>query len=325
MDMCSFAPGRQLRRREYLCLLAAVVMLSVSMARPHLVRADDSDDTPSDSNTPSLSGEQHEHHDEAPGMMGPLVAIDASPGNSIVPFAPHWVRSTDGRTLGFGFGVDKMLSENADIEVDGTFDSNSPKGGSKETGLGDVDVLSRYLLVNQPDLLLAVVPEATVSVGTFGETAGLDDAGLAFAWAGRGGALPEDWNLGYLRALELHSDIGYSRILSNGSGDEIFVDPVVDYSMPYLQYLTKKEIPWPVSNLCFFAEINFDEVVDGSDSGPPTFYATPGVSYLTDTYQVTLGAQLPLNHAADHQQHLALLGEVSFALDGLPVVGWMPF
>ena len=263
--------------------------------------------------------------DMGPGMMEPLLAIDVNPGNSITPFAPHWMRGPEGRTLGFGFGVDKMLASNFDIEIDGAWDSFSPHEGASESGFGNVDVLSRLLFVNQPDMQAGVAPQVSLSVGSFEQSVGFSNAGFALLGSARGGALPQDWNLGFLRAFELHADLGYSRILSNGSGDEIFFDPVLDYSLPYLQHLTKTELPWPLRNLCFFAELNFDAVVSGSEQGPPTLYATPGISYMTDGYQVSAGVQLPLNHAGEHDQQIAVLAMIDISLDNLPVLGWMPF
>jgi hypothetical protein len=276
-----------------------------------------------DTDPPSLMTESAPH-DLGPGMMGPLVAIDVSPGNDVTPFAPHWVRGPEGRTLGFGFGVDKMLAQNWDIEVDSTFDSFSPHDGAREAGFGTVDILSRLLFINQPDVQAAVAPQVSLKTGSFGQGFGVSNAGLALLWGGRGGALPEDWNLGYFRALEFHSDLGYSRILSDGSGDEIFFDPVVDYSLPYLQYLNKSQLPWGVRNLCFFAELNLDAVVSGSEKAPTTLYTTPGISYLTDAYQVSAGVQLPLNHAGEQNQQIAVVAEIQFSLDDVPVLGWMP-
>jgi len=263
--------------------------------------------------------------DVAPGMMAPLVAIDVNPGNSITPFAPHSVRVPNGRTLGFGFGIDKMLSPNWDIEVDSAFDSYAPHQGARQSGFDTIDVLSRMLFINQSDVQAAVAPMLSFGVGSMGSPPGLSNAGLALLGSVRGGALPEDWDLGYWRALEVHSDIGYSRILSAGSGDEFFFDPVIDYSLPYMQYLTRTQPPSAIRNLCVFAELNFDAVVTGSSAGAATLYTTPGISYVSDAYQVSTGVQLPLNHAAEHAQQIALLGEVQWSLDSLPLGAWMPF
>lgn len=325
----SFSNGKPCRRisrplwsrRAETLLRAAFLALSLMLMLTHPVRADDGA-----SNTdPASLMTGAEAHDMGPGMMGPLVGINVSPGNAVTPFAPHWIRTPEGRTLGFGFGVEKMLSANSDVEIDSTWDSVAPHDGAKESGFGTVDVLSRYLLVNRSDIQIAVAPQVSLATGSFGQGFGISNAGLALLWGGRAGGLPENWNLRYLRALEFHSDLGYSRILSGGSGDEIFFDPAMDYSMPYLEYLTKTQLPPVVRNLCFFAELNFDAVVSGSDRGPATLYTTPGVAYLTDAYQVSVGAQLPLNHAGEQNQQVALVAQIQFSLDNASVLGWMPF
>jgi hypothetical protein len=265
-----------------------------------------------------------EAQDAAPGMMQPLVATEAGPSNQLTPFAPHWIRTPQGRTLGFGYGLEKMLSQNWDVEVDSSFDSNSPHQGSHEAGLGAVSMLTRFVFINQADMLATIAPTMTLGVGSLGQATGVDNAGLALLWRGRGGALPENWNLGYFRALEVHADLAYSRILKDGSGDDISFNTVFNYSLPYMQYLMKTELPKPVRNLCFFTEFNFDAVVSGSSQGAPTLYTTPGISYLTDNYQVSAGVQLPLNHAADQAQQVALIGSIAFSLDSVPVLGFMP-
>lgn len=300
-------------------VLSAVLAVSVSILAG-LARAQ----TPA-STEPAPPADAAATQDAAPGMMQPLVSMEAGPSNQLTPFAPHWIRTPEGRTLGFGYGLEKMLSQNWDVEVDSAMDSNSPHQGSHETGFGAISMLTRFVFINQPDMMATVAPTMSLGVGSLGQSTGINDAGLALLWRGRGGALPENWNLGYFRALELHADLAYSRILQDGSGDEISFNTVFNYSLPYMQYLMKTELPQPVRNLCFFTEFNFDAVVSGSSAGAATLYTTPGISYLTDNYQVSAGVQLPLNHAADHAQQVALIGSVAFSLDSVPVLGFMPF
>ncbi len=312
-------PAHLKRRGSWICSLIAILTLLFLLLATHLAQASSRDET--DAPLADDSG----RNAAAPEMMEPLVAINSSPENYVMPFAPHWTRTSQGRTLGFGLAVDKMLSPNSDLEIDSSWEASSPHHGATETGFGAVDVMSRYLVINHPDLQVAVAPRLSVSTTSFGDSFGLGEAGMALLFGGRGGALPEAWKLGIFRALEVHSDLGYSRILSHGSGDEIFFDPVVDYSFPYLRYLTESKVPWPVENLCVFAELNFDAVVSGTDHAPPTLYTTPGLAYLTETYQVSLGVQLPLNHAGAQNQQLAVLGQIQFNLDDAPLFGWMPF
>ena len=80
--------------------------------------------------------------------------------------------------------------------------------------------------MNRSDIQIAVAPQVSLATGSFGQGFGISNAGLCVAMGrSRAGGLPENWNLRYLRALEFHSDLGYSRILSGGSGDEIFLNP----------------------------------------------------------------------------------------------------
>jgi hypothetical protein len=228
-----FTSGRIRSQGYELCKLIILLTLPLFLTLSRVACAEWSESN-SNGEPPSLMNTA-QAHDEGPGMMGPLVGIDVSPGNGVTPFAPHWVRTPEGRTLGSGFGIDKMLSQNWDIEIDSTYDSYGPKEGARESGLGTVDLLSRMLFLNQPDMQAGVAPQLSFGLGTLGQSAGVDNAGVALLWGARGGALPESWNLSYFRAIEVHSDLGYSRILKDGSGDEIYFDPVIDYSFPYMQ------------------------------------------------------------------------------------------
>jgi hypothetical protein len=303
-------------------LRATLIVLSSALllTNARIARADSADESS------PLSVNTGEAQNAGPDMLRPLLGIDVSGGNDIAPFAPQWIRSSEGRTLGFGFGMDKMLSSKFDIEVESALVSFSPRDGAKkELGLGAVDVTNRMMLINEADLQASVASQLSFSSGSFGEHVGLGSAGFAAMFGGRGGALPKDWKLGYLRAFEVHSDLGYSRITSNGSGNEIYFDPMLDFSFPYLRYLTKSQLPWPIRNLCVFTQVSFDEVVGGSDHGSPTLYETSGIGYLTDAFQISAGVQLPVNHSGERAQQLALLGEIEFSLDDVPVFGWMPF
>ena len=299
---------------------AIALLLSILVStRVGVARAESPENT-----DPSAQGESSEAHDAGPDMLRPLLGIDVSPGNDFAPFAPQWMRTSEGRTLGFGFGIDKMLSEKVDIEVESAMNSFKSREGSKELGFDAVDAVSRYMIVNQPDVQVSVAPHLTIDTGSFGDHVGLGSAGFAAMFGGRGGALPDGWNLGFLRAIEVHSDLGYSRITQDGTGNEVFFDPMLDYSFPYLEYLTKSQLPWPLRKLCVFGELNFDEVIDGTEHGAPTLYETSGIGYVSEAYQVSAGVQLPLNHAGERAQQIAIMGEIEFALDDVPVFGWMP-
>jgi hypothetical protein len=55
-------------------------------------------------------------------------------------------------------------------------------------------------------------------------------------------------------------------------------------------------------------------------------FATPGLAYLTNTYQVTVGVQLPLTHDAEKNQQVAVMGSLIIFMDRLsPRFAWSPF
>jgi hypothetical protein len=57
-----------------------------------------------------------------------------------------------------------------------------------------------------------------------------------------------------------------------------------------------------------------------------SLFTTPGVAYFTDTYQVTVGIQLPLTHSAEQNTQTAVMGSLIIFIDKLsPQFGWSPF
>jgi hypothetical protein len=130
----------------------------------------------------------------------------------------------------------------------------------------------------------------------------------------------------YLQAIELQGDLGYSHGFGDGGSDEIFFDPVLDYSMLYLGYSTGIRTPWPIRNLCVFSELNFSQPLSGRGDGSLSLFATPGVAYVSETYQATVGVQLPLTNAAEKSAQIAVVGSFTIFMDQLsPRFGWTPF
>ena len=129
-----------------------------------------------------------------------------------------------------------------------------------------------------------------------------------------------------MRAIELQGDLGYSHGFGNGGSDEIFFDPVLDYSMPYLGYATDLRAPWPFRNLCVFTELNFNQLLSGRGDHSLSLFTTPGVAYVSDTYQATIGVQLPLTHGAEKSAQIAVVGSFIIFVDQIsPKFGWTPF
>jgi len=141
-------------------------------------------------------------------------------------------------------------------------------------------------------------------------------AGVGISWGGRLSGLKNSGWKRYFRAVEFQGDIGYSRTLSASSADDFYFDPVIDYSFPYLSYADLSQVPWPLHNLCIFAEFNFDQPLSYPNDRSQMFL-TPGVAYLNNYLQVSTGLQIALNGATSSNENIAFIGSVSIFLDAL--------
>jgi hypothetical protein len=263
---------------------------------------------------------------EEPDLMQTLIAEDATLNNNLTLVEPRWDKNASGRALKLGFGVEKMLSPRLDIEIGGQWESISPRDGPAGTAFGGIDVNLKYVFLKWPEFQIVVAPQLSFPTASniLGEPTEVHAGGF-LSWGGRLGSVSEYGWPRYLQAIELQGDLGYSHGFGGG-GDEIFLDPVVDYSMPYLDYSTGLRTPWPLKNLCVFTELNFSQLLSGSGYGSLSLFATPGVAYVGDTYQATVGAQMPLTKAAEKSAQIAVVGSFIIFLDHLsPTFGWTPF
>jgi hypothetical protein len=264
---------------------------------------------------------------EEPDLMQTLIAQDATLNNNLTLIEPRWQKNAGGRTLELGFGFEKMLSPRLDIEVGGQWDSISQRGGPDGTAFGDIDVALKYVFFKGSEFQIALAPQ--LSFPTASRI--LDEptevhAGGYLSWGGRLGSLSEYGWPRYLQAIELQGDLGYSHGFGSGGSDEIFFDPVLDYSMPYLGYSTGIRTPWPMRNLCVFSELNFNQPLSGGDDRSLSLFVTPGVAYISEKYQTTVGVQLPLTNAAEKSAQIAVVGSFTIFMDQLsPRFGWTPF
>jgi hypothetical protein len=263
---------------------------------------------------------------DKPDLMQTLIAEDATLNNNLTTVEPRWQRNSQGRMLGLGFGAEKMLSAHLDVEVGGQWESVTPRGGPSDTAFDDVDLALKYVFLELPDFQVAAAPQLSFPTQAHiaGERTEVQAGGL-LSWGGRLGIKSEqDWAR-YLGAVEFQGDIGYSHGFGGHGSDEIFFDPVLDYSMPYLGYSTDVRTPWPLKNLCAFTELNFEQLLGGEGDGSLSLFATPGLAYMTDTYQMTIGVQLPLTHGAEKAAQTAVVGSFMIFMDKLnPIFAWTP-
>jgi hypothetical protein len=206
--------------------------------------------------------------DQAPDLMQTLIARDATLNNNLDVLEPRWTRGSEGREMFLGFGVEKLIARNLEIEIGGEWDKIWPQHGGSGDGFGNVDFGLKYVFLNEEQFQFALAP--AVSFPTNTNIAGEEQqtsAGVDFLWGGRLTGLPDSGWTEYLRAVEIQGDLGYSRSVGAAANEEFHFDPVIDYSMPYLAYIDAAKIPWPISNLYLFTELNLERVPHGSGDG----------------------------------------------------------
>jgi hypothetical protein len=85
------------------------------------------------------------------------------------------------------------------------------------------------------------------------------------------------------------------------------------------------DVRWP--NLYLFLQFNYAQSFFTSNlTTKPDFRLTPGLAYQNEYCQVSVGAQVALNHAAANGDRLAGLGLIEVFYDNIfPALGWQPF
>jgi hypothetical protein len=263
---------------------------------------------------------------EEQDLMEPLLAESASLNNHLLPLVPLWERGPQGDRLSLGFGFEKTLSSKLGIEVGGEWERISPRDAPSAGGFGNINVAVKYVFLTLPqaDFGFAVVPSISFPTNSvIGSERMSADSAVELAWGGRLSKLPDRGLSRYLRPIEIQGDVGYSRTLTGGGAGELFFDPVIDYSMPYLASSRERAVPSILRDFCPFIGLNFDRAVG---QGSLTAFIAPGLGFITETYQLSAGVQLPLNHAAARDQQIAVAASIRVFLEPIDSrFAWTPF
>ena len=186
--------------------------------------------------------------EDAPDLMQTLVAEDATLNNNLNLIEVRWVPGRNRREVAVGFGIEKIVTNNLGIEIMTEWDDNFSRFGRSGSGFGNIDVTLKYLLWKYPesDFQLALTPAISVRTSShIGDDDLSTSAGMGISWGGRFSGLKNAGWKRYFRAVEFQGDLGYSRTFG-ASADDLYFDPVIDYSLPYLSYEGATEVPWPV-------------------------------------------------------------------------------
>jgi hypothetical protein len=264
-----------------------------------------------------------------PDLMQTLIAEDATLNDNVMPMGIYWEKNGHSRDTGYSFGVEKQLSERFGIELEGQWDEFSPRAGRDASGFGDIDVLLKYVFLSLPETGFMFALEGGVSLSPdshIGTEKIYAESTVAVAWGGRLRKLEATGWTRYLRAFEFQGDLGYSRLFDRAGSAAIFMDPVLDYSIPYLNYENAGLVPRYLQNFCPFVELNLERTVGERQAGPAALFLTPGLAVMGDTYQVSAGAQIAMNHQAAGEKQVAVTASLLIFLDQIDSrFGWRPF
>src|SRR5882724_769937 len=162
--------------------------------------------------TAALAGEAGAH-----GIVGqrsfiePFVTEDVNPKNEFVIARPERNWGATEKTLSYGFGLEKKLSDDLSLTLDSAWQHISPRDPEEEStsGFGNLGITLKYALFrSEPhEGIVSFAFEATAPTGSEDVGAERDWAFRPFFLYGKGlGDLPD--SLGFLRPLALQGDFG---------------------------------------------------------------------------------------------------------------------
>jgi hypothetical protein len=151
----------------------------------------------------------------------------------------------------------------------------------------------------------------------------------AEALLGKGmGDLPDSPAFKYLRPFALQAEVGYAGRVQGPANSDDFVNLEVEYSLQYLdRFVHPTDIRRPLLDLVPYVQFNYSQAFIASRlTTSPDFRLTPGIAYLGNTFEISVGPQMALNGAYANGDRVAALGLMEIFYDEiLPAFGGNPF
>lgn len=142
------------------------------------------------------------------------------------------------------------------------------------------------------------------------------------------GDLPQDGAFKYFRPFAIQVESGYAGRVQGPENSDVFANFEVEYSLSYLaRFVEPLDIGHPWVDLVPYTQFNYSQALIASRlTTLPDFRITPGLAYLGHYYEVSVGAQLAINGAAQPRDGGAVIGLVEVFYDDIfPALGWKPF
>ncbi len=260
-------------------------------------------------------------------FLSPIVGNDAFPDNAL---------NLTMRRSDYEFSLlpafEKQLSENSSLLFVGSWHRVTPGAGQrKEEGFGDLPIYYRQrVFISVPhEMEITLSPFVVLPVGN----RQIADQGYTHLGGevllGKGlGDLPDSPSLRFLRPLALQVEAGYAGRIQGPANSDIFGNLEVEYSLEYLDHFVEQiDVRRPLVDLVPYIQFNYAQSFIASRlTTSPDFSLTPGLAYLGDYCELSVGAQVALNGAAPGGDGIAVLGLVEIFYDNIfPILGWKPF
>lgn len=142
------------------------------------------------------------------------------------------------------------------------------------------------------------------------------------------GDLPDSATFKSLRPFAIQAEVGYAGRVQGPANSDDFANLELEYSLQYLDdFVEHTGIREPLVDLVPYIQFNYSQAFIASRlTTSPDFRLTPGIAYLGDTFEISLGPQIALNGAHASGDRVGLLGLVEIFYDEIfPRLGWNPF
>jgi hypothetical protein len=151
----------------------------------------------------------------------------------------------------------------------------------------------------------------------------------AKSWSAREWAtFPIRRHFNYFRPFAIQAEVGYAARVQGPANSDTFANLELEYSLQYLnRFVEPTDLRQPLLDLVPYVQFNYSQAFIASRlTTSPDFRLTPGIAYLGDTFEISLGPQIALNGARQSGDRVAVLGLLEIFYDEIfPALGWNPF
>jgi hypothetical protein len=257
-------------------------------------------------------------------FLSPIVGNDAFPDNA----ASITTRES---TYEFSLlpALEKQLSDHSSLLITGGWNDVASK--PHVTGASDLTIYFRQsaYISAAHEFELTVSPFLVVPTGN----RRIADQGYTHLGGevllGKGmGDLPASASFKYLRPFAIQAQVGYAGRVQGPANSDNLANLELEYSLQYLDHFVEPTgVREPLLDLVPYVQFNYSQAFIASRlTTKPDFRLTPGIAYLGDTFQISLGPQIALNGAHAGGDRVGLLGLVEIFYDEIsPTLGWNPF